>query len=247
MDELHLEALILHIYYQSNQRAGYRMITDILKFKHKQIVNHKKVYRIMKEHQLRSIIRKRFRNGILPAKGHLIKENILNRDFTASNPGEKFVTDITYIQTREKTMYLSMVIDLFDNHPVAWKISDSQDMSLSIDPIRDLAERYDLSKAIIHSDQGIHYRNKDYVELLEELAVTQSMSRKGNCWDNAAMESFFSQFKCECIYLMKKKIKSCQDVVELTEEYIQYYTHERPQRKLGGVPPSFYRKMYLAG
>ena len=243
IDAEHLEALILYLHHKSNQRAGYRMITDTLKNEKNIIVNHKKVYRIMKENNIHSVVRKKFR---VPSEIVGVKENLLNRDFVATKPGEKFVTDITYIPTRQKMMYLSMVIDLFDNHPVAWKISDCQDETLSIDPIKELAAKCDLTNAIIHSDQGIHYRTKNYIELLEGLSVNQSMSRKGNCWDNAAMESFFSHYKCECIYLMKNKIRTAQDVIELTEEYIDYYTNERPQRRLGGVPPSRYRQTYKA-
>lgn len=235
-----VENLVVEIYNKSNKRAGYRMIRDIIKHKYGIVINHKKVYRIMKEQGIQSIVRKKFRT-IKGTEG--VKENLLNRDFTAKKPGEKFVTDITYIPTRHKMMYLSMVIDLFDNYPVAWKISDRQDESLSMDPVKDLAKQYDLTGAIIHSDQVIHYRNKNYMSLLEELSVQQSMSRKGNCWDNAAMESFFSHYKCECIYLMKNKIKTAEDVVELTEEYIYYYTNERPQKRLGGVPPSQYRNV----
>ncbi len=120
-------------------------------------------------------------------------------------------------------MYLSVVIDLFDNSPVAWNISDTQDKSLSINTIKILAAKYNLNGAIIHSDQGVHYTNKEYISLLEELGVNQSMSRKGNCWDNAVAESFFSHFKCESIYLMKNKIRYPKDVIDITEEYIDYY------------------------
>jgi len=140
---------------------------------------------------------------------------------------------------------LCMVIDLFNNEPAAWKISDSQDKSLSIDTIKLLSSKYDLKESMIHSDQGIHYTNKDYVDLLKELGVNQSMSRRGNCWDNAKAESFFSHYKCESIYLMNKKLKDARDVEEVTEDYIEYYTNFRPQKKLGGMPPSLYRKTYL--
>ena len=141
--------------------------------------------------------------------------------------------------------YLCTVIDLFNNEPVARKISDKQDKSLSIDTIKILASKYDLRGSIIHSDQGIHYTNKDYVELLRALGAKQSMSRRGNCWDNAVAESFFSHLKCESIYLMKNKIKDINDVKEVIEEYIDYYINVRPQEKLGGMPPSLYREAYI--
>lgn len=128
--ETELEEKIIQIYNKSNKRAGYRTITLLLKNKYNLTVNHKKVYRIMKENNISSIVRKKFRKP----KGQVtIKENLLNRDFTTSRPGEKFVTDITYIPTQRTMTYLCTVIDLFNNEPVAWNISDSQDKSLSIE------------------------------------------------------------------------------------------------------------------
>lgn len=97
----------------------------------------------------------------------------------------------------------------------------------------------------VFSDQGVHYTNKDYVALLEELKVEQSMSRKGNCWDNAPAESFFSHYKCETIYLMKNQIKDFNDVRQITEEYMNYYINERPQKSLGGLPPKGYIQLKL--
>lgn len=237
-----IESLIIDIYNKTNKRAGYRSIKLILRNQYNLIVNHKKVQRIMQKNNIQSIVRKKYKK---PKEKALIKENILNREFKSDKPGKKFVTDITYIPTQRKMMYLCMVLDLFNNEPVAFKISDSQDKSLSIDTINILAKKYNLDGSIIHSDQGIHYTNNDYVNLLKELKVNQSMSRKGNCWDNAAAESFFSHYKCESIYLMKKKLKDAKDVEDVTEEYIDYYTNLRPQKKLGGMPPSLYRKTYL--
>ncbi|QSX05595.1 DDE-type integrase/transposase/recombinase [Sedimentibacter sp. zth1] len=124
------------------------------------------------------------------------------------------------------------------------RVKYKQDRILSIDTINILAAKYDLNGCIIHSDQGVHYTNKEYAKLLESLGVTHSMSRKGNCWDNAVAESFFSHFKCESIYIMKNKIRYPQDVINVTEEYTEYYTNFRPQKKLGGMTPISYRNAY---
>ena len=129
------------------------------------------------------------------------KENLLNRDFQSGAPGQKFVTDITYIPTPRIMVYLCTIIDLFNNEPVAWTV------------------------------------NTSYVEMLNDLEVMQSMSRKGNCWDNAKAESFFSHFKCETIHLMKNRIQGFDDVKEIVEEYMEYYTNQRPQKALGGLSP----------
>jgi len=239
---IEIDKLIVDIYNKSNKRAGYRTIKLILKNSYNLTVNHKKIQRIMKENHIQSIVRKKFRKT---NEQSIVKENILNRDFKASTPGKKFVTDITYIPTRRKMVYLCTIIDLFNNEPVAWNISDTQDKRLSIDTIKRLSKKVNLKGSIIHSDQGIHYTNKDYVDLLKELKVQQSMSRKGNCWDNAKAESFFSHYKSETIYIMNKKIEDLNDIQQITEEYMDYYINFRPQRKLGGLPPSLYKQKHL--
>jgi transposase InsO family protein len=129
----------------------------------------------------------------------LIKPNILNRDFSVSKPAEKLVTDITYIPTPNKMMYLSVIIDLFDNYPVAWKLSDCPEKSLSIDTVKKLVSKSDLTGSILHSDRGIHYTNKNFTAMLERYGIRQSMSRKGNCWDNACAESFSANTKANAL------------------------------------------------
>lgn len=237
-----IDELVVDIYNKSNRRAGYRTIKSILKNQYKLVVNHKKIQRIMRENNIQSIIRRKFKK---PKEQSIIKENLLNREFKAAKPGTKFATDITYIPTQRKMAYLCTVIDLFNNEPVAWTISDTQDKSLSINTIKVLAKKYNLEGSIIHSDQGVHYTNMTYVGLLKELKVSQSMSRKGNCWDNAKVESFFSHYKCETIHIMGRKIKDINDVRDITEEYMDYYINQRPQKTLGGVPPRAYRENYI--
>jgi putative transposase len=237
-----IEKLIVDIYNKSNKRAGYRSIKFMLKTIYNLTVNHKKIQRIMAEKDIQSIISKKFKKVKEQA---IVKENLLNRDFKTSEPGKKFVTDITYIPTQRTMTYLCTIIDLFNNEPVAWNISDSQDKSLSIDTIKILSKKYNLEGSIIHSDQGVHYTSKAYVDLLKELKASQSMSRKGNCWDNAKAESFFSHYKCETIHIMNKRIKDIKDVRDITEEYMDYYINQRPQKALGGIPPRAYKENYI--
>lgn len=238
-NDTNIEQKIIDIYNKSNKRAGYRTICQVLKYKYKLTVNHKKVLRIMQENNIQSIVRKKFKK---PKEQNIIKENLLNRNFKASRPGEKFVADITYIPTQRTMTYLCTIIDLFNNEPVAWNVSSSQDKSISIDTVKILSKKYNLKGSTIHSDQGVHFTNKEYVDLLKKLKVNQSMSRKGNCWDNASAESFFSHYKCETIHIMNKKIKDLNDVEQITREYMDYYINYRPQKKLGGVPPSIYKQ-----
>jgi len=177
-----IEELILFIYKKSGQRKGYRTITDTLRNHYHLIVNKKKVLRIMQENGIQSVIRKKRKPK---AENATLKENILNRDFETDTPYKKLVTDITYIPTRRQMVYLCIILDLYNNEPLAWTVSDQQDKSLSVDTIKQLSRKCSLKDTLIHSDQGVHYTNKEYVNLLEELSVIQSMSRKGNCWDRS--------------------------------------------------------------
>ena len=152
-----IDKIIIDIYNKSNKRAGYRTIKLTLKNKYHLIVNHKKVQRIMQENNIQSIVRKK---KYKKPETRTIKQNILNRDFKSTKPGEKFVTDITYIPTRHKMIYLCTIIDLFNNEPVVWNISDSQDKHLSLDAIKELSKKFNLKDSIIHSDQGVHVRQE---------------------------------------------------------------------------------------
>lgn len=238
-----IENLILQIHSKSGKRKGYRAIKDDLKRVYNLIVNHKKILRIMRENKICSVLKKKSKRT---KEQSVSKEDLLKRDFTSSGPGKKFVTDITYIPTRLKMIYLCTVIDLFNNEPVAWKISDCQDKNLSISTIETLSKKFDLSGSVIHSDQGVQYTNLKYVDLLQKLEVKQSMSRKGNCWDNAKAESFFGHYKTETIHLMKRRLKDIHEVVEITEEYMKYYIYDRPQRKLNGYPPGQFKNIQLS-
>lgn len=143
-------------------------------------------------------------------------------------------------------VYLCTVIDLFNNGPVAWNVSDTQDKNLSLETIKTLSKKYHLGGSITHSDREVHFTNNDYVNLLKSLKVRQSMSRKGNCWDNAKAESFFSHYKCETIHLMKNRIENEHDVKQITDEYMDYYINHRPQKILGGMPPRTYKQAQLS-
>lgn len=239
-----IDDIIVDVFNKSGKRAGYRMVKMIIKNQYGIVVNHKKIQRIMREKELFSIVRRKRTRFTEPRQ---IKNNLLNRDFQASKPNQKYVTDITYIPTSTSMMYLSTVIDLYDNYPVVWNLSNSIDKRISLDTIKQLSRKFDVSGATIHSDQGIHYTNNDYVALLKELGAVQSMSRKGNCWDNAPAESFFSNYKCECIYLSRARLKGPADVKEVTEDYLDYYTNMRPQKRLCGLPPKAFRELKMNG
>ena len=242
-DESSLKQKVYDIYIKSGKRAGYRTIKYMLRNEYGLQINHKKVLRLMQEMDISSIIRKKYKAD----KGREnIKKNILNRNFSSSKPMEKLVTDITYIPCRHKMVYLSAVIDLFNNEPVEWFVSESQDKSLTINTIKNLSRKHDLNGCMIHSDQGIHYRSHDYVDLLENLGIIQSMSRRGNCWDNAKAEIFFSHFKTEAIRPRRRSFKDIDEVKEIIDSYMEYYIHHRPQKRLFGLSPFKYKEKILS-
>ena len=198
--------------------------------------------RLMAANNLQSAIRRKRRKSIRQiGLEKLTADNILKRDFFAPLPGRKYVTDITYIPIRNSMVYFSVILDLFNGEIVSHKISRSADAALSTDVVSNLALKRDLEGAVLHSDQGVHYTNKAYQSLLKEKGIIASMSRKGNCWDNAMAENFFSHYKCECIRLCKKSLYSFESVVEVTEEYLNFYNKERYQSRLKNMSPIDYR------
>jgi len=180
----------------------------------------------MRENNLRSIIRRK-KNKIHDDKQ--IKENILRRDFKTDKPGKKIATDITCIPYRNSKLYLCVALDLFNNEPVSWEYSKNPDNALTVKTIEKLSKKFDLNETIIHSDQGVQYTSKEYSGYLNTLGAIQSMSRRGNCWDNAKAESFFSHYKTESINLYKKRLKSIEEIKEITEEYMNHYINDRTQ------------------
>ena len=164
-------------------------------------------------------------------------ENLLNRDFHADAPNPKWVTDISYIHTDEGIIYLSMIRDLYDNSIVAYKTAVQQTVSLVLDTIR-LAMKAEKKRVAaelqLHSDQGFQYTSQGYFNLTQEYGITPSMSRRGNCYDNAMAENFFSILKTECIY--RQKIRTFQQAKELIDDFIYFYNHERIQLNTGETP-----------
>lgn len=217
----------------------------LLKHKYGLQVNHKKIYRLMKKYGLTGVIRaKKTNNMYHNNRASILAPNVLNRDFASGKPGEKYVTDITYIPYQNGMAYLSAILDLYNSEIVAYKVSKKQDASLSVDVIKALDRKRNLRGSIIHSDQGIHYTNKEFTALLKESGAIQSLSRKGNCFDNAIMENFFGHFKCECIKIRKKALMSFRDVVEVVDDYILFYNIERLQKKLSEMSPVAYREHF---
>ena len=198
--------------------------------------NPKTVLRLMKSHGLLSEIRRRRQWKQLGQQVHKYK-NLLNREFHAESPNSKWVTDISYIHTEQGVLYLSMIRDLFDNSIVAYKTGTSQTVNLVLDTIRLAMKKEKVAGELhLHSDQGFQYTSHGYFKLTQSYGITPSMSRRGNCYDNAMAENFFSILKTECIY--RQKLKTFQQANDLIDEYIHFYNHERLQTKTGLAPLS---------
>ena len=198
--------------------------------------NPKTILRIMKKYGLLSEIRRRRKWQNLGQQVHRY-ENLLNRQFHADRPNAKWVTDISYIHTKEGILYLSMIRDLYDNSIVAYKTASSQTVNLVLDTVR-LALRREKKKVAaelqLHSDQGFQYTSQAYFKLMQSYKITPSMSRRGNPYDNVMAENFFSILKTECIY--RHKPKSLREANSMIERYIDFYNNERIQTKTGVAP-----------
>jgi putative transposase len=233
-----LKTLVQTIYDEHEGRYGYRRIRDELTNRgHK--VNHKKVQRIMKELGLKCLVRmKKYRSY----KGTVgkIAPNILERNFQAEKPNEKWVTDITEFKLFGEKLYVSPMLDLFNGEIITYTIGSRPTYSLVSTMLNQAFERLtDEDTLLIHSDQGWHYQMKQYRHALSEGGITQSMSRKGNCYDNAVMENFFGIMKSEFLYL--KEFDSIEHFKQELAKYIEYYNHKRIKAKLKGMSPVQYR------
>ena len=214
---------------------GYRRMWKWLKNTKKINRNSKTILRIMKKYELLSEIRRRRKWRQMGQQLHKY-ENLLNREFQTDRPNHKWVTDISYIHTGQGLLYLSVIRDLFDNSIVAYKTGTSQSVNLVLDTIR-LAmqkEKKVAAELQLHSDQGSQYTSQAYFDLTKEYGITSSMSRRGNCYDNAMAEKFFSILKTECIY--RHQAATFKEAKTLIGNYIYFYNNQRIQLKTGVAP-----------
>ena len=214
---------------------GYRRMWKWLEKVEKIHRNPKTILRVMKKYELLSEIRRRRKWKQMGQQLHKY-ENLLNREFQANRPNHKWVTDISYIRTRQGILYLSIIRDLFDNSIVAYKTGTTQTVNLVLDTIR-LAmqkEKKVAAELQLHSDQGSQYTSQAYFDLTKEYGITPSMSRRGNCYDNAMAENFFSIIKTECIY--RHLPSSFDEARTRIDNYIYFYNHQRIQLKTGVAP-----------
>jgi len=211
---------IRRLYFKFEQRYGSPRITTELHALGYQI-SRVTVAKYMNELGLRSKLSKKFKVTTNSRHNYLIVENVLNRDFKATEKSQKWVSDITYIQTKEGFLYLTTIIDLYDRKLIGWSLSNTMSTDdTTLAAWRMAIKNRPMRKGLIfHSDQGVQYATKKFANMLESYGVIRSMSRKGNCWDNAVAESFFKSLKTELIYgnklITKEQMKL--DVFEYIE------------------------------
>ena len=211
------------------------------------IMNHKKIIRIMKKYNLVAKIRRKNPYKYIMKKSleHRTLENKLDRQFNPSTPFKVFCTDITYLPFNRRFAYLSVIKDIASGEIMASNLSTYLGMNLVIDTIENLKKNKGIAKleeVMIHSDQGFHYTNPLYIKMIKDLKMTQSMSRKGNCIDNAPIESFFGHLKDDVDY---KNCKTFEELNLLIAEYVRYYNYERRQWDLKKMTPIDYRNHLL--
>lgn len=219
---------------KTNKTYGYRRVQIWLLKKYGLVINHKAVLRIMNKYGLLSDTRRR--RKYTTYNQQLYKyDNLLNRDFVSNKPNQKWVTDITYIHTKEEVVYLSIIKDLYDGFIVSYKLGTEQAVNLVIDTIKNAIKNEKVAcEPILHSDQGFQYTSHAYAILTKEYGIKPSMSRRGNCLDNACAENFFGHLKSECIY--RTKIKNHEEASSLIDEYIYFYNYDRIQLKTKLTP-----------
>jgi putative transposase len=240
---LALKKQIKAIFARNKGRYGYRRITLAIRNLGK-TVNHKTIQGLMGKLGLKSLVRPKKYRSYKGEVGHAAP-HILRRQFEATSPNQKWVTDVTEFKVAGEKLYLSPVMDLYNGEIIAFETAKRPEFSLVGAMLRKALNKLKHGEQpILHSDQGWQYRMPAYQRALRERSVVQSMSRKGNCLDNAAMESFFAVLKSEYFHL--NKFSSVDELQSGLGKYIHYYNHDRIKTKLKGLSPVQYRTQPLA-
>jgi transposase InsO family protein len=233
-----IKELIGAIYHENKGRYGYRRITLELCNRGRKI-NHKTVLRLMQECGIKCLVRMRKYRSYRGEVGK-IADNILKRDFAAAKPNEKWVTDMTEFSLFGEKLYLSPILDLYNGEVVSYSISRRPTFEQTMNMLDKAFEKIpDDTGLILHSDQGWQYQMKHYQYRLQKKGIIQSMSRKGNCLDNAVMENFFGLLKSELFYL--QKFDDIEHFINELHDYIFYYNNHRIKAKLKGLSPVQFR------
>ena len=237
-----MREIVRNVFEESKGRYGYRRVHAVIKAGGKQI-SEKVIRRLMREEDLfvRKVKKRRF-NSYLGEISPAV-ENIIDRDFHAEKPNEKWLTDITEFHIPAGKIYLSPIIDCFDGLPVSWTIGTSPNAELANTMLDEaIVTLKDDEKPIVHSDRGGHYRWPGWIERMEAAGLTRSMSKKGCSPDNSACEGFFGRLKNEMFYGVSWKGVSIDSFIRELNQYIHWYANDRIKLSLGGMSPMDYRR-----
>lgn len=241
LDKYYVTRQQIHsIFSQHQERYGYRRVWLALRA-NGEVINRKVVARLMQEEGLRA---KQSRVHYHSYKGCVgkVAPNILDRQFAAEKPNQKWSTDVTQVDIKGKKCYLSPILDMWNGEIISYCISDSPNLKMVTTMLKRACKKHpDTEQLILHSDQGWHYQHRIYQDLLKRHHITQSMSRKGNCLDNAMMENFFGLMKKELLYT--NQFDSINDFKRQLKKYIIYYNKDRIKLRLG-MSPMQYRSKY---
>ena len=231
---------IKEIFINNKERYGYRRITLELRNQGYN-VNHKKVYRIMAKLGLKPLKRNKRRYSSYKGTIGKIADNLIERDFNAEKPNQKWYTDVTEFNLRGEKCYLSPILDGYNGEIISYNTSKSPNLEQINDMLNKAFDGRKLEGLIFHSDQGWQYQHESYQQRLKNNGIKQSMSRKGNSMDNGMMENFFGLLKTEMFYDQEDKYKNIGELILAIDDYINYYNYDRIKVKLKGLSPVNYR------
>jgi putative transposase len=228
--------LVQEAYEKSRKIYGYRRITLWIRKNKGIFINHQAVLRLMNKLNIHSVARKRKIYKKMTELGIYHRyENVLNRDFTATRPNQKWVTDVTYIATQQSWGYLSTIKDLFDGFIIAHEFGRENSLTLVTKTLKQAKQKEKVTDGLIlHSDQGHQYTSQAYIVLTQEYTITPSMSRRGNCWDNAPMENFFGHLKEEALRQVRNP--TFEEARLIIDDYVCFYNYVRIQWKTRQTP-----------
>ena len=239
-----LKSAIVDIFTESHARYGHRRVhTELVK--QGWTIAKKTVLKLMRSLRLLCKVRRKKRYNSYQGAQGTVAPNLLNREFDADAPNQKWVTDVTEFSVGDRKLYLSPVMDLFDRQIISYSIGLSPNLNLTNGSLRDALGALDGGPApLVHSDQGFQYQHSSWRRLLEGAGAIQSMSRKANCYDNAVMENFFGHLKEELFH--RVRFLNTDALATALHEYIRWYNTERISTKLKGLSPVQYRAQALA-
>ncbi len=216
---------------------GYRRMTMYLNRKYERPINEKRVYRLMHKKGIKAVIR-RLKKNYRPSKPEYTSTNILNREFHASKPNEKWVTDVTEFKYGPGyKAYLSAILDLYDRRIVGYRISRANNNELVFDTVNHAIATLTGENPLLHTDRGVQYTSYGFKRIMNEAGLQHSMSRPGKCIDNGPIEGFWGMIKCEKYYLHAHEYKTFNQLVQSIDDYIYFYNNKRLQFNLGGLAP----------